>query len=360
MPRASPLPPDAGTLERVQEDWSLYRQLGAVREGPDGLVEHWASSFDWHRRRLAPDGSRIDPAAVRRFWGRRLFISDDPTLDLRARWRDLVDGERRLTRRLLRECLEVLEGRGYAPLLRRYPCPTVGGPVAFQQAGYRYTHRWFRHVYLLGLFNEVLGGRVAPGFVSLDIGCGYGLFQSLLHREHPRSRHVLVDLPEQLVLARYFLECSHPSARIAGPRELAGEKPISRQLLEDHDFVLLAPAFYERLAPGSVDLVTSFSSLGELRRSFFDYYVDAPVFRRARHLFTVNPVAPTPSFFPDAEVDLLDYPILGGKERLHFAVSPAFRYEYNPVKRRRWLSWELRGLPPYFEYVGGIRAGRGS
>ncbi len=346
--------PDAALLDLLQEELELNQARGHTFRHSEMHTDRWNQWFSAGQGRLIREDGRLDPAVLRDFRRLRVFAGDNPVRDPRlTNPVNLLHPKRRGERELLRRCLRILEQNGYEALLARYPSPTVGNPYHFEHAGYRYTHRWFKHVYSLGLIDRTLGDRLPEGFTALDIGSAYGIFSSLLQQHRPGSHHVLVDLPEQLLLASYFLRRYRPGARIAGARELAAEKTVGRDFLEQYDFVLMSPEFYEAVEPHGIDLVTSFAALGELKRSYFDYYVNAPGFRTARFLATANPVV-SKRMFADSDVTVLDYPLWDPKKRLHFDLAQAFFHPYAYPKARSIFSYELQKFQVFFEYVGEL------
>jgi putative sugar O-methyltransferase len=346
--------PDARLLELLQQELDLSQTRGHTFRRGDEHTERWNHWFSSGKTQLIRDDGTLDPAVLRDFRRRRVFTGDNPVSDPSlTKLVNLLHPKRRGERELLRRCLHILEENGYESLLAKYPSPTIGNPYLFEHRDHRYTHRWFRHVYSLGLLGRVLGERLPQGFTTLDIGSAYGILSSLLHQEYPGSHHVLVDLPEQLLLASYFLRRYLPRARIGTAKELAAEKSIGRELLEQYDFVLMSPEFYEGIEPGSVDLVTSFAALGELKRSYFDYYLKAPVFRSARFFATANPVN-SKRMFTDSDVTVLDYPLWDPRKRLHFDLAPTFFHPYSYPRRRSLFGYELRKFQVFFEYVGEL------
>lgn len=341
--------PEDPLIHQVNKDWALYRELGLDFQNSKDHTENWNRRFSKHRDRLRGNGSGIHPEVLRNFRGMMVCVGDNPR---RAGWgpRSLL-GPYRGERRVLKRCLGILKKHGFQDLLRKYPCPPAGGPHVFENDGYRYTHRWIKHIYLVGLLNRILGRQLGAGFTALDIGSSYGIFSSLLFQEYPGSRHILVDLPEQLLFARYFLSRCFPEARIAGPEELGRDRAITRSLLEQYDFILAPPSLYEKIEAGCVDLLSSFACLGEIKRSFFDYYVQAPVFKHARYFYTVNPVD-SAGWFHDSEISVLDYPILDPEKRFHFGISPMFRYSYGLPNSRYVIGYRVKPFRPFFEYIG--------
>ncbi len=346
MPTAEP-----ELLERVQQELRAYRDLGLLDGTKQPLISKWERLVAQEPRRfIHPDGT-LDAACLRNFRRERIFIPDVPTFDPQSLDpRNYLGGGRRGSRRMLLECLDLLKARGYDALLKRYPCHPAGNPYVLTTQGYRVTHRWFKHIYFIGLLNEVFRSRLTEPFISLDIGSGYGIFSSLLRQEYPTTRCVLVDFPEQLLLASYFLRRCFPQSRFAGIHEVAEQSSISRSFIEAHDFVFIPCAYYERLEAGSADLVTNFASFGEMTPAWFHDYIGAPAFTGAKWLFTVNRIQSRPTY--DTDMTVLDYPIWDPRKRLHFAVCPAFSNYY--YERRRAVLMKRVAFPPYFEYLGEI------
>jgi len=343
---------ESEVIQKVEEELNIYQELGLTFNASNDHTARWTRKISNPWKSFIKNGNRIDAEVMRNFRRYMIYADDSPQkspsrLNLKA----LLMGRARGEREVLRRCLSKLKDRNFHHLLLKYPCHPAGNPHVFRHAGYLYTHRWFRHIFFLGLMKRVLGNKLNKNFISLDIGSGYGIFSSLVYQEYPGSRHVLVDLPEQLLLARYFLSMCVPDAKIAGVKEISHENSISRDFLEKYDFVLMPNTFYENISPGSVDLITSFASLGELKRSIFDYYVQSPVFQKATYFFTANPVQSS-LWFKDTDLTILDYPIWDSSKKLHFRVSPAFSYNYGYPKSRFFFSYEIQPFWTFFEYIG--------
>ncbi len=339
-------------LNQIQAELESHRALdGAARYGED-LCETWRERLESEPDRLIHRDGLLNKEALSNFRRLHIFVPDTPNYDMHALDpRNFLGGGRRGDRRHLIECFKVLEEAKYTDLLKRHPCPDVGNPSVFQYQGYRYTHRWFKHVYLTGLLKEILGKHLADDFITLDIGSSYGVFSGLVKQEWPQSHHILVDFSAQLILAYYFLGSYLPEARIAGVKEFLDQKEITRDFIRQYDFILVPIPCYDRLGRESSDLVTNFTSFGEMKRQWFEYYMESPVFKTARFFFTVNRVQSSQLY--DSDITLLDYPVWDPEKRLHFRISPAFtRPNSYP---RRWLFFsEKMPHDPIFEYIGRI------
>ncbi|MBI4596920.1 MAG: putative sugar O-methyltransferase [Candidatus Omnitrophica bacterium] len=346
----------AELMAGIEQDLAAYRECGLLEHRGDRLTSEWALQVkEQPGRFIRPDGT-IDTERLRNFRKLLIFLKDVPSFSLQwwNRW-TLLGGGRRGSVKMLRENLALLKTHGYDALLKKHPCSMVGHPYVFRTDGYQFTYRWFRHIYFLGLLQRVLGSRLSgeltpphgAGFTELSIGGGYGVFSYVLKREYPAARSILVDFPEQLLLARYFLGRSFPQARIAGMAQIAQLPSISREFIQAHDFVLVPCQYYPRLEGGSVDLVTNFISFGEMTPEWFRFYVEAPPFTSAKWFFTVNRVQSRPVY--DSDLTILDYPIWDAAKRLHFGLCPALSSYFT---QRGVFLMERTAHAPFFEYLG--------
>jgi len=339
-------------VAEIEAELGAYAELGLLSGDVEALIWPWQNLLISEPKRfLAEDGS-IKLDALKDFRRSRIFVYDSPTFDPhKPSLRNFIGGERRGQKKWLQECLTILEEEGHGELLRKYPSPTVGNPFVYRHKGYSYTFRWAKHVYSLGLMNRVLGDRLDSEFVGLDIGSSYGIYSNLLKSEYPGSHQVLVDFPEQLILAYYFLGTCFPDAKIAGIRELQSQEKLTRDFFLNYDFCLIPCPLYENIGDGAVDLITNFASLQEMSRESFDTYLNAPVFQTAKYFFTQNRIQSSPDY--DSNVTIRDYPIWEPGKMLHFAISPVLSNSYRYQRRNLFFN-ERVIRPPVFEYIGEI------
>ncbi len=334
-------------VDEVSSEWQSYIEKEFQLEDSDQHTDYWIQRQNLNRP--SRDGIHADPYVLENF--RRIMISvgDNPAPTPRGIAKHIL---RRGERVMLMECIAAIENSGDIDLLKKYPCHPAGNPRIFNWNGIPVTHRWIKHIHHLGMINRILGSSLGEDFSVLDIGSSYGVFTYMMKREYPESRHVLVDLPNQLLFAHYFLRSCFPDARIAGARTVAELGTITRETVDAYDFVLLPTDNFEQLG-GGIDLVTSFSCLGELKRSLFDRYLQSEAFRMARYFYTSNPVDKHMAM-QDAEVCVLDYPILDPAKRLYFGISPVFLYSYGAPERKGPFGYKLRPIAPYFESITEI------
>ena len=147
-------------VRRLEADLKVYQGMGLVSTGTEGLIPKWQALVSDEPKRFIRDDSRVNLEALRNFRRLQIFIPDSPGWApsiFRRALRIAVTGGGRGSRRMLRECLTVLQEHGYEHLLKKYPCHPAGNPYVFHHQGYSYTYRWMKHLYFIGLLNKVLG-----------------------------------------------------------------------------------------------------------------------------------------------------------------------------------------------------------
>ena len=209
---------------------------------------------------------------------------------------------------------------------------------------------WLKTVYLVGLFQSNLVDKVTDDFLALDIGSSYGYFSSLLKFEYPTSCHVLVDFPEHLTLAHYYLGRLFPDAKIAGIGEASTIDMLNNSMIKSYDFVLVPIQFFDRLNNElSFDVVTNFVSLGEMTKKWFNAYLKSKAFTSSKYFFTTNRVDSSITY--ENQITILDYPIWDNDKKIHFSVYPL---ETVAAQRKFFLFNDKIARPPIFEYIGRI------
>jgi len=331
----------------IEKDLRL-QQLQEARFKPDDPGKWWQTILTRDAKRFIRSDLSVDADALESFRRSAIFVTDLPTRNPSVfNWRYHLQGEGRGEKKVLKGLIRVLEKYNYDGLLEKYPVSLTGNPNVYRYRRFCFTRRWVKHVYFLGLLKEVLGKRLDRDFVGMDIGSSYGIFSSLLKREFPGSRLVLLDFPEQLALAHYFLAVDFPDATIVSYQDIYQQEGIDRDFLSRCDFLLLPWYFYTKVVPGSLDIITNFVSFGEMSRKNFDYYLKQHPFLSTEYFFTVNRFQSAPTY--DNGLTILDYP-LGDFEKLHFAINPIISERYK--KKWRFFCEYFPYPSQFFEFIG--------
>jgi putative sugar O-methyltransferase len=237
-------------------------------------------------------------------------------------------------------------------LLQKYPADTVGDRGIYKK---KYKGKVFTlslyylyHIEKLAIFNEKLKRELDSDFVSCDIGSNAGIHSVLMKKEYPHASFVLIDFPEQLLYAHYYLRSVFKDAKIATFSDIKDLKVITRAVIQSFDFVLVPCYMSEKLQKGSVDVVTNFASLGEMSREWFDYYMNSDFFRHAKFFLHHNRVHKDYGY--GYAITVLDYPH-SDFETLLFEVSPLFQYIYI-IDRRIPIFVRRNYHQPLFNFVG--------
>ncbi|MDD5617699.1 MAG: putative sugar O-methyltransferase [Candidatus Omnitrophica bacterium] len=334
-------------IKTIEENLILQKKSG-IKFNPGNLGKKWNMVVANEPKRFINSDFTLCKEALKNFRGLSVFIPDWP--DSKPTFlniRDVLDGGRRGLREFLKSRLKILKDYNFTGLLKKYPCSLTGNPNIYCHEGYRYTYRWSRHIYLLGLFKKIFEKRINSRFICMDIGSSYGIFSSLLKREFPESHHILLDFPEQLVLAHYFLGKEFPEAKIASFKEIHDVEKIDKDFILKYDFILLPCMYYERLAENSLDLLTNFLSFGEMSRKYFDYYLKNEPFLSTKYFFTVNRFHSDSTY--ENDISVLDYPF-NDFAKLHFEIFPLVSKRY---KRHHLFFYEPFPYPSQcFEFLG--------
>ncbi len=339
-------------FEAIEKDFRL--QIEDTDPGnTKGLDKKWQGVLTKETKRFINPDFSVDREAMSNFrHPPYLMIPDAPSWPMeQTNWHNTVFGLRRGTRMMMLDHLDILERLGEGHLLMRYPASTVGNPILMQHKGYVFTYRWLRHIHSLALFLKHLADKSTKDSVCLDLGSGWGIFSSLLHQEKKTRTNVLLDFPEMLVLARYFLGQSHPDATFAPYEEIRSQDILDHDFLRQYDFVLLPHWTYPKLTKGAVDMMVNVASLGEMSRKWFNFYLDSNVFRGVRWTIFINRFESSPVLEPtyDTDLTLLDYP-LHDFSSLRFGVCPLFSYS---CESNGYFSYRKRYFSSqYFEFVG--------
>jgi putative sugar O-methyltransferase len=236
-------------------------------------------------------------------------------------------------------------------LLLDNPTGDVGAPVCHRKENLRYTNRWIRHIFLFSLLRKTIGSLIEKEIkVIMDIGSSYGALASIIKNNYPNTNIILVDIPEQLAIAKYYLKAKFPKAKFAKYNDLMHCEKINGDLISNYDFLLIPCFMYEKLEANSVDLVMNIVSFPEMSKEWLDHYTSAPVFCSIKYIFLVNRIIKEQN--PGSKIDILDMH-LEQYDRIHFDVCPFFERQYEQ-KLVFGLFPKLETIthPPLYEFIG--------
>lgn len=304
----------------------------------DGLIhkEKWGIWSERINQSKLIEENELNIELLDSFLKNGLFVADNPKAG------GLTEKEKRLFTHLLGVF------KDNPDYLVKYQLPKIGKPNFIQtkvpgaDKEAKVTHRWLKHLYSQVLFDRFLKNRLPDDFVSADVGSSYGIFQHMMHL-NKKSHQILIDFPEQLLLANFYLSNAFPDAKICFYKDLKNAEKLSDEALKSYDFILVPISELDRISNCKLDLVTSFACLGELPRDLFNNYVQKLF--HAEYFFLINPYAPKQGsqHSGGTDVTILDYPFIDKSkyEIIHFDTSPIYKFGYGGDV-----------FPPFFECIG--------
>ncbi len=337
-------------IDSIEEDLRLQKNAGLL--AMSDLGNEWTEKMLTEPKRFMANDVEIRPDSIRNFRNMQIFVMDLPIgRQSVLNPLNILDGSRRGHAKSLKGFLKIIAEHNFEDILKNHPCSPVGNPNIFHHQKYAFTFMWIKHIYSLGLFKRYIKPELNESFTALDLGSSCGIFSGLLKREFKESRHILVDLPQQLSLAHYYLGLEFaPSCRIATYKDIAPLDRIDQDFIKRYDFILLPWYFYTKLLKGAIDVFTNFMSLQEMGRKYFDYYLGQEPFLSAGFFFTMNRYQSAPTY--DNGTTILDFP-LGDFTKLHFATMPMGTMRY----RRKGIFFYTHFPYPsqHFEFIGKRR-----
>jgi len=124
--------------------------------------------------------------------------------------------------------------------------------------------------------------------VICDLGTGYGGLPAMLRYYMNESCQILIDFPEVLIFAAYYIRYNFPDAKIALLEDL--QKDDFKSLLENYDFILIPPEYMTYIPDETIDLLTNTASLGFLDRETSSLYLSeiSRILKKEGYFYSVN------------------------------------------------------------------------
>jgi putative sugar O-methyltransferase len=234
-------------------------------------------------------------------------------------------------------------------LLHDFKMSEVGNPgYYFTKEGIKYNERFLRHIRNLENLDKYLFKDKNTIKNVIDIGGGYGQFSEIVKRKHDHLVFANIDFFEQLILAYYYLLENFPGCKIFSMSQALSIEKIDRDLIAQYDFLLIPVECFDKIENGSFDLLTNFSSFGEMPRDVFSKYFNSPLIKNIDYIYTVNRIDSWADY--DNGISIFDYPTSNFKV-LDFKVSPIWSYWYisnSPFSKPKKIAYRSRN----FEFIG--------
>lgn len=259
--QAPALPPDqlraiTGTV------FAAYRRAvaDAPASGPYAVGHDWGALLRTTRPTFYSAAARGDVETVDRLLAS--FLRNELTTGTfggRAGFENYVQaGDRVLNR--LRKQHRVWACSVKTPDLSRVVSPAVGNPFGVKVGPGLVHANTFMNDCRAQYADELLGAVERP--IVLDLGGGFGGFGHQFLSSGRAPVYVDVDLPENLLVASYFLMAANPGKRVLLYE--SRDQVLDAATLRQYDIVLLPNFMLPQVADRAVNLFTNFISLSEM------------------------------------------------------------------------------------------------
>lgn len=330
-------------INHLEKELKFLLKAGVSSDGED----LWTSRAGPALQNFINLKGKINIEALRNFRRYTIFLNELP--NYKPTLLNYIPGHRRGQFAYLDDRLNVMKIDGDDLWLKKYPINRVGNPIVYESEGYKFNKRWSNNIRYLKLASDNLTPFLnKPNCSILDIGGGYGIFLYLLKKEFFNSKLTLVEFPEQLLLAYYFLRSNFPDAKINSLEEVYSTSIIDRKFLERFDFNLIPIECYTKLQSDTFDLVSNFYSLGEMSNEWFDIYRNSAAFISAPYFLSINRVFSRPTYSTD--IDILRYR-LDDYQTIHH--EPSLYETYYTEALLKFFYRRKQYTSQFFEFIGG-------
>jgi putative sugar O-methyltransferase len=164
----------------------------------------------------------------------------------------------------------------------------AGNNLAVHYRGIRLSLRLLFHSVMV---DNLLNNITLPKRPTIwEIGAGYGGLSRILKYYIPNSCHILLDLPETLTYASYFIAYNFPDKKIAYLSDIIDRLDEFDRLIVEYDFILIPPWVSPYIPNSSVDLLIDTYSMSEMSKVYAKYYIKHidRVLRRGGYFYSIN------------------------------------------------------------------------
>ena len=128
--------------------------------------------------------------------------------------------------------------------------------------------------------------------VVCDLGTGYGGLPAMLRYYINESCQILIDFPEVLIFAAYYIRYNFPDAKIALLEDIQTDMQNNdfSNLFKKYDFILIPPEYMRFIPDATVDLCTNTASLGFLDLYTSNTYLSeiSRILKKGGYFYSVN------------------------------------------------------------------------
>ena len=125
--------------------------------------------------------------------------------------------------------------------------------------------------------------------IVCDIGGGYGILLYMLKKLNFHGTSILIEFPEQLLTAKYFLKKNFSNLKINSMKEVYDyEDNFSRTFLKKFDIFLCPIDLFIKIDQIKLDLIINCFSLGEMSEQNFQKYINSNLLKNSKYFLSIN------------------------------------------------------------------------
>tara|TARA_Y100000022_G_C13257347_1_gene380389 strand:+ start:1840 stop:2919 length:1080 start_codon:yes stop_codon:yes gene_type:complete len=190
--------------------------------------------------------------------------------------------------------------------MEKFKFDLVGNPGYIIDSNYIYSERYIRHCYYINLFENFISPKLKrERYFLFDIGGGYGIFDNFILKLDKKIKPIIVDFPEQLFTASYYLKMNNPDIKINNISECMNTKVISKEYLDNFDACLIPAEKFQNIKVNENIIITNFNSFGEISIKVLNEYQNSYAFSNLDFIFTHNRLDAFPTY--EDKVSIFDY-----------------------------------------------------
>ena len=69
----------------------------------------------------------------------------------------------------------------------------------------------------------------------------------MIHKKYKKIKIIIIDLPEQLMLAKYYLSTNFPKSRVSNLKEVYKIKKIDKNFLKNFEIILIPNTEFKKI-----------------------------------------------------------------------------------------------------------------
>ena len=300
----------------IKKDINFYNKISKQRK----FENVWEQRRKNFRNILIDSDNNINKKYFINFRSHKnKFISENPSIKLNNFFKKLLYNHQIKYNKFMYKKM-VKANKDLKKIFNSLKLDEIGNPGYCKIDGNKINERFLRHCHFFSILKKKISIKKI-NYIT-DIGGGYGSFSRMVHQEYKKIKVIIVDLPEQLLLAKYYLSCNFKKSRISNLVDAYKAKKIDKKFLDKYEIVLVPNTEFKKIKINyEKNLVTNFNSFGEMDKSSFNDYFKSNLLNKSKYLFSVNRIDSFPTY--NNNITMFDYKFENYKN-IHFCISPVW------------------------------------